>query len=174
MATQYHNLSDYNPDVMPDKNKVSDQQYAIAVADWNPQITHTLLQGAIDALVENGVKPSQIKVVHVPGTFELTFAAKQLLDDYYCIIDGIKVHKYSAIIVLGCVIQGDTPHFDYVCQVVTYGISNLNTRPDGCPVIFGVLTTSTLQQALDRAGGVHGNKGVEAAITAIKMANIIW
>jgi len=174
MATQYHNLSDYNPDVMPDKNKVSDQQYAIAVADWNPQITHTLLQGAIDALVENGVKPSQIKVVHVPGTFELTFAAKQLLDDYYCIIDGIKVHKYSAIIVLGCVIQGDTPHFDYVCQGVTYGISNLNTRPDGCPVIFGVLTTSTLQQALDRAGGVHGNKGVEAAITAIKMANIIW
>lgn len=174
MATQYHNLSDYNPDVMPDKNKVSDQQYAIAVADWNPQITHTLLQGAIDALVENGVKPSQIKVVHVPGTFELTFAAKQLLDDYYCIIDGIKVHKYSAIIVLGCVIQGDTPHFDYVCQGVTYGISNLNTRPDGCSVIFGVLTTSTLQQALDRAGGVHGNKGVEAAITAIKMANIIW
>jgi len=112
--------------------------------------------------------------VHVPGTFELTFAAKQLLDDYYCLIDGIKVHKYSAIIVLGCVIQGDTPHFDYVCQGVTYGISNLNTRTDGCPVIFGVLTTNTLQQALDRAGGVHGNKGVEAAITAIKMANIVW
>ena len=174
MATQYQNLSEYNPDLMPDKKKVSEQQYAIAVADWNPEITHTLLQGAVDSLVENGVKLSQIKIVHVPGTFELTFAAKQLLDDYYCLIDGIKVHKYSAIIVLGCVIQGDTPHFDYVCQGVTYGISNLNTRTDGCPVIFGVLTTNTLQQAIDRAGGVHGNKGVEAAITAIKMANIVW
>jgi len=174
MATQYQNLSEYNPDLMPDKKKVSEQQYAIAVADWNPEITHALLQGAVDSLVENGVKLSQIKIVHVPGTFELTFAAKQLLDDYYCLIDGIKVHKYSAIIVLGCVIQGDTPHFDYVCQGVTYGISNLNTRTDGCPVIFGVLTTNTLQQALDRAGGVHGNKGVEAAITAIKMANIVW
>ena len=174
MATQYQNLSEYNPELMPDKKKVSEQQYAIAVADWNPEITHTLLQGAVDSLVENGVKLSQIKIVHVPGTFELTFAAKQLLDDYYCLIDGIKVHKYSAIIVLGCVIQGDTPHFDYVCQGVTYGISNLNTRTDGCPVIFGVLTTNTLQQALDRAGGVHGNKGVEAAITAIKMANIVW
>jgi len=174
MATQYQNLSEYNSDLMPDKKKVSEQQYAIAVADWNPEITHTLLQGAVDSLVENGVRLSQIKIVHVPGTFELTFAAKQLLDDYYCLIDGIKVHKYSAIIVLGCVIQGDTPHFDYVCQGVTYGISNLNTRTDGCPVIFGVLTTNTLQQALDRAGGVHGNKGVEAAITAIKMANIVW
>ena len=174
MATQYQNLSEYNPDLMPDKKKVSEQQYAIAVADWNPEITHALLQGAVDSLVENGVKLSQIKIVHVPGTFELTFAAKQLLDDYYCLIDGIKVHKYSAVIVLGCVVQGDTPHFDYVCQGVTYGISNLNTRTDGCPVIFGVLTTNTLQQALDRAGGVHGNKGVEAAITAIKMANIVW
>lgn len=174
MATQYQNLSDYNQDLMPDKKTVSEQQYAIAVADWNTEITHTLLRGAIDSLIENGVEPSQIKIVHVPGTFELTYAAKQLLEDYHCVVDGVKVHKYSAIIVLGCVIQGDTPHFDYVCQGVTYGISNLNTRTDGCPVIFGVLTTSTLQQALDRAGGIHGNKGVEAAITAIKMANIVW
>ena len=174
MATQYQNLSDYDADKMPDKKKVSEQQYAIAVADWNPQITYTLLQGAIDSLIENGVHPNQIKVVHVPGTFELTFAAKQLLEDYYCLIDNEKKYKYAAVIVLGCVIQGDTPHFDYVCQGVTYGISNLNTRPNGCPVIFGVLTTNTLQQALDRAGGIHGNKGVEAAITAIKMANIVW
>ena len=174
MATQYQNLSDYNADLMPDKNKVAEQQYAIAVADWNSQITHSLLQGAIDSLMANGVRQSQIKIVHVPGTFELTYAAKQFLDDYYCMIDGVKVHKYAAIIVLGSVIQGETPHFDFVCQGVTYGISNLNTRADGCPVIFGVLTTSTLQQALDRAGGIHGNKGVEAAITAIKMANIVW
>jgi len=174
MATQYQNLSDYNSDLMPDNIKVSKQQYAIIVADWNPNITHTLLQGAIDSLIENGVNPSKINVIHVPGTFELTYAAKKLMYDYHCTIDNNKVHKYAAVIVLGCVIQGDTPHFDYVCQGVTYGISSLNTRTDACPVIFGVLTTNTLQQALDRAGGIHGNKGVEAAITAIKMANIVW
>jgi len=172
MATKYQNLSDYDSDLMPDKNKVSNQQYAIAVADWNSKITHSLLQGAVDSLIDNGVTESQIKIVHVPGTFELTYAAKQLLDD--CMIDDNKVHKYAAIIVLGCVIQGDTPHFDFVCQGVTQGISSLNTRIDGCPVIFGVLTTNTLQQAIDRAGGKDGNKGVEAAITAIKMANIVW
>ena len=174
MATQYQNLSEFNADLMPDKETVGKQQYAIAVADWNPQITHTLLQGALDSLIENGVRESQIKVVHVPGTFELTYAAKQLCEDYYCMIDNRKVQKYAAVIVLGCVIQGDTPHFDYVCQGVTSGITDLNLRNDCCPVIFGVLTTSTLQQALDRAGGIHGNKGVEGAITAIKMANIIW
>jgi len=173
MATKYQNLSDYDADRMPDKNKVSEQQYAIAVADWNSKITHSLLKGAIDSLIDNGVKESNIKIVHVPGTFELTFAAKQLLEDSN-LIDGLNVRKYAAIIVLGCVIQGDTPHFDYVCQGVTSGISNLNTRTDGCPVIFGVLTTNTLQQALDRAGGIDGNKGVEGAITAIKMANIVW
>jgi len=174
MATKYQNLSDYDADQMPDTAMVATQQYAIAVADWNPQITHSMLQGAFDALVENGVQPSQIKVVHVPGTFELVFAAKQLLKDDFCTIENSNVHKFAAVIVLGCVIQGDTPHFDYVCQGVTAGISNLNTRADGCPVIFGVLTTSTLQQATDRAGGIHGNKGIEAAITAIKMANNIW
>ena len=173
MATKYQNLSDYDADRMPDKINVSEQQYAIAVADWNSKITHSLLKGAIDSLIDNGVKESNIKIVHVPGTFELTYAAKQLLEDSN-LIDGLNVRKYAAIIVLGCVIQGDTPHFDYVCQGVTSGISNLNTRTDGCPVIFGVLTTNTLQQALDRAGGIDGNKGVEGAITAIKMANIVW
>lgn len=174
MATQYQNLSEYDADQLPDALTLSKQQYAIAVADWNPQITHELLKGAFDTLVAHGVKPGNINVVHVPGTFELTFAAKEFSDDYLCEIDNRKVQKYSAIITLGCVIQGETPHFDYVCQGVTYGISKLNARQDRCPVIFGVLTTSTLQQALDRAGGIHGNKGVEAAITAIKMANIIW
>jgi 6,7-dimethyl-8-ribityllumazine synthase len=163
MATQYQNLSEYNPDLMPDKDIVANQQYAIAVADWNPEITLALLKGAYDTLIESGVKDSQIKIIHVPGAFELNHAAKQLM-----------INKYSAVIVLGCVIQGDTPHFDYVCSGVTYGISRLNTRTEGCPVIFGLLTTNNLQQALDRAGGRHGNKGVEAAITAIKMANIVW
>lgn len=169
MATQYQNLSDYNADTMPDKSVLASQSYAIAVADWNPNITHALLQGAIDELKMNGVEQENINVVHVPGAFELSFAAKELLRL------GLKNNRpYAAIIVLGCVIQGDTPHFDYVCQGVTYGISKLNVQSDSCPIIFGLLTTNTLQQALDRAGGMHGNKGVEAAITAIKMANTIW
>ncbi|HQF11968.1 MAG TPA: 6,7-dimethyl-8-ribityllumazine synthase, partial [Paludibacteraceae bacterium] len=97
----------------------------------------------------------------------------QLLEQYEE-MDHIKRHKYAAIIALGCVIQGETPHFNYVCEGVTNGIAYLNANSVGCPVIFGVLTTKTLQQALDRAGGINGNKGVEAAITAIKMANIDW
>ncbi len=170
MATQYQNLSEYDADLMPDKKIVADQYYAIAVADWNPKITHTMLQGAIDFLIENGVQNDNIKVIHVPGTFELTYAANHLKHNSNGIV-------YAAIIVLGCVIQGDTPHFDYVCSSVTSGVTELNLRKDPkptSPVIFGVLTTNTLQQALDRAGGIHGNKGVEAAFTAIKMANIVW
>ncbi|MGB4414783.1 MAG: 6,7-dimethyl-8-ribityllumazine synthase [Paludibacter sp.] len=174
MATQYQNLSEYDPDKMPAKETVAKQQYAIAVADWNPQITHNLLKGAVDTLVNNGVKLNNINIVHVPGTFELTYAAKEFVNDYLCVIENRKIQKYSAVIVLGCVIQGETPHFNFVCQGITYGIAQLNTRTENCPVIFGVLTTNSLQQALERAGGIHGNKGVEAAITAIKMANIIW
>jgi len=164
MATQYQNLSEYDAELMPDEITVSKQKYAIAVAEWNPQITKNLLDGAYDSLIKTGVNPDMIDVVHVPGTFELTYAAAMLSAK----------PDYAAVIVLGCVIQGDTPHFDYVCQGVTYGISKMNTDASKCPVIFGVLTTNTLQQALDRAGGMHGNKGVEAAITAVKMANIIW
>lgn len=164
MATKYQNLSAYNAELMPDKETVSEQSYAIAVADWNPQITHTMLQGAIDTLVLVGVKPENIKIVHVPGTIELTFAANQLMS----------LNKYNGIIVIGCVIQGDTPHFNYVCQSITSGITELNLLANSCPVVFGVLTTNTLQQALDRAGGKHGNKGIEAATTVLKMANIVW
>jgi 6,7-dimethyl-8-ribityllumazine synthase len=168
MATQYQNLSEYDPDLLPSKEILEKQSYAIAVADWNPQITHALLNGAIEGLTGNGVLKRNINVVHVPGTFELTYAAKQF------VFEHAKGKKYDAVIVLGCVVQGDTPHFDYVCQGVTQGVAALNTVENACPVIFGVLTTNTMQQALDRAGGIHGNKGVEAAITAIKMANIVW
>jgi len=164
MATQYQNLSDYNPDLMPEKEIVAEQKYAIVVAEWNPGITTALLDGAVHTLLENGVVKSNIKIVHVPGTFELTFAAKRFMND----------KKYNAIIVLGCVVQGETPHFNFVCQGVTSGITDLNLLASGCPVIFGVLTTNTLQQAIDRSGGILGNKGDEAAITAIKMANIVW
>jgi len=171
MATAYQNLSGYDPDALPSSDVLSSQSYAIAVADWNPQVTYTLLQGAIDTLVKHGVFRSNIKIVHVPGTFELTFAARKLISDS---IQNDNSANYAAVIVLGCVVQGDTPHFTYVCEGVTSGIAQLNTVEGAPPVIFGVLTTSDMQQALDRAGGIHGNKGVEAAITAVKMANIVW
>jgi 6,7-dimethyl-8-ribityllumazine synthase len=171
MATAFQNLSGYNPDSLPAAEILANQKYAIVVADWNAQITHTLMQGAVRCFVESGVQLQNISVIHVPGAFELTFAAKQLVYENMKAVDG---EKNKAIIVLGCVVQGDTPHFDYVCQGVTQGISSLNLVENGCPVIFGVLTTDNMQQALDRADGIHGNKGVEAAVTAIKMANIIW
>ncbi len=165
MATKYHNLSEYNADEMPSKDILHTQSYAIAVADWNPDITHALLYGAYNTLLEHGVDKANITVIHVPGTFELTYAANILQNE----------RKYNGIMVLGCVIQGDTPHFDYVCQGVTQGVAALNARYAEkalAPVIFGVLTTNTLEQAEDRAGGKLGNKGIESAITAIKMANL--
>ena len=161
MATQYHNLSAYDVNEFPSREDIAEERFAIIVADWNSNITGALLDGAYATLLQQGVLEKNIHVSHVPGTFELTFAAKQLLK-----------MKYDAVIVLGCVVQGDTPHLDFVCQGVTQGVAALNARPDSeIPVIFGVLTTGTMQQALDRAGGIHGNKGVEAAVTAIKMAN---
>lgn len=165
MATKYQNLSGYNPELLPAVDVLQLQNYAIIVSDWNSEITHALLQGAFDTLLKHGVKSENVTIAHVPGAFELTYAACQLAKNH---------HQFAAVITLGCVIQGDTPHFDYVCQGVTYGVAKLNTNADNSPVIFGVLTTNTLQQSLDRAGGKHGNKGTEAAITAIKMANNIW
>lgn len=164
MATKYHNLSVYDAVEMPSKEVVKKQHYAIVVADWNSQVTYPLMEGAFDALVENGVLPEHIVVKHVPGTVELTFAAKMILRE---------LDEISAVIVIGCVVQGDTPHFDYVCQGVTQGVAALNaSETSHVPVIFSVLTTNTMQQALDRAGGILGNKGVEGAVTALKMANL--
>lgn len=142
-------------------------RFAIAVAEWNSNITDELLRGAIETLQTAGAE--EIKVMHVPGTFELTNAAARLKQEAY----------YDAIIVLGCVVRGDTPHFDYICQGVTQGISLLNTQVDHSgikqphisPVIFGVLTTETMEQAEERTTGALGNKGAEAAETAIKMCN---
>lgn len=164
MATKYHNLSDYDVAAMPDKQEVQNQHYAIVVADWNDNVTFRLLDGAIEALVDNGVRRENITVKHVPGTFELTFGAKMILREQSSV---------NAVIVIGCVIQGDTPHFDFVCRGVTQGITALNADEKyRVPIVFSVLTTNTMQQALDRAGGTLGNKGVEGAITAIKMANL--
>lgn len=138
--------------------KIRNLKVAIVAAEWNSKITNALLQGAIERLHDEGYPDSCADVFRVPGTVELTFAASRLID----------TDMYDAIIVLGCVIRGDTSHFDYVCQSVTQGITQLNADGD-IPVIFGVLTTDNEQQALDRAGGRLGNKGAEAAECAIKM-----
>jgi 6,7-dimethyl-8-ribityllumazine synthase len=150
------NLSAYDPGSVPD---ASEMRFGIVVSDWNSKITWTLLEGAVNRLKQHGADDENIIVKHVPGSFELTLGA-QLLAEY---------DDLDAIICLGCVIQGETPHFTYICQGVTQGITQLNMEYN-IPFIFGVLTTDTDQQAADRAGGIHGNKGDEAAITAIKMA----
>jgi len=169
-------LSQYNANELPSADVLSRQRYAIVVADWNSEITHALAKGAIDTLMKHGVKEENIDVMHVPGTVELTYGAALYVSGR----KGGLFKKTDAVIAIGCVIQGDTPHFDYVCQSVTQGVTLLNAamvQPESglmpvCPVIFSVLTTLDKQQALDRAGGRLGNKGVEGAITAIKMANL--
>ncbi|WP_129594091.1 6,7-dimethyl-8-ribityllumazine synthase [Seramator thermalis] len=155
MATDLHNLSEYDSSYIP---RGEGKKIAIVVSEWNSNITENLLQGAYDTLLKFGVSSQDISIQRVPGSFELTFGAKTLIE---------KIHP-DALIMLGCVIQGETPHFTYVCQSVTQGATELNIKYD-VPVIFGLLTTTTLEQAKDRAGGRHGNKGDEAAITALKM-----
>ena len=150
------NLSEYNPASVPDAAKM---RFGIVVSDWNHEVTSALLEGATNTLKKHGATDNNIVIRHVPGSFELTIGA-QFLAEY----DDVDV-----IICLGCVIQGETPHFTYICQGVTQGITQLNLEYN-IPFIFGVLTTMNLEQALSRAGGKHGNKGDEAAITAIKMA----
>lgn len=154
MATT--DLSAYDPGKVPDAGEM---RFGIVVSDWNEKVTSALLKGAVKCLKKHGVKPGNIVVKHVPGAFELTLGGQFLAE--YDDLDGV--------ICLGCVIRGETPHFDYICQGVTQGITQLNLEYN-IPFIFGVLTTENLQQALDRAGGKHGNKGDEAAVTAIRMA----
>jgi 6,7-dimethyl-8-ribityllumazine synthase len=133
--------------------------FAIIVSDWHKEITQEMLKGAHEALINNGAEINNIHIKHVPGSFELVSGAKMVADNLYV----------DAIICLGCVIRGETNHYDYVCQGVTHGISQLNVEY-AIPFIFGVLTTDNIEQAKERAGGKYGNKGEEAAITAIKMA----
>lgn len=159
MATALKNLSEYNKANIP---KAKDMKFGIVVAEWNDEITFALRDGAIEALLDNGAEKDNVSVLHVPGSIELTKGALIMANDE---------PELDAIICIGCVIRGDTPHFDYVCQSVTHGITELNLNTYQ-PIIFGVLTTENLQQAKDRAGGKHGNKGVEAAITAIKMVSL--
>jgi len=152
MATK--NLSQYHSDLP----NASGMKVGIVVAEWNSDITFALRDGAVQTLLECGIKESDITLRYVPGSFELTAGALMMAKKY----------NVDAIICIGCVIRGETPHFDYICQGVTMGLTHITIKYE-LPVIFGVLTTNNLEQALDRAGGKHGNKGVEAAATAIKM-----
>ncbi|RZL47714.1 MAG: 6,7-dimethyl-8-ribityllumazine synthase [Pedobacter sp.] len=158
MASHLKNLSDFSHTTIPSGE---DFKIAIVVAEWNANITGALYQGAYDTLIKHGVKEKNISSFPVPGSFELPGAAEIILS---------KKSKVDAVICLGCVIQGDTKHFDFICEAVANGITNVGIKYSK-PVIFGVLTTNDEQQAIDRAGGKHGNKGDEAAITALKMAH---
>lgn len=156
MATKLHPLSSYDAATVPD---ASNMCFGIVASEWNPQVTGALLDGAVKTLEKHGTIPENIHIKTVPGSFELIYGAQQLTKN-----DG-----FDAIIILGSVIRGETPHFDYICQGVTHGIAYLNATQN-IPIIYGLLTTDNLEQALARCGGSLGNKGDECAVDAIKMA----
>jgi len=158
MATVHTNLSEYDKELIPNASEMS---FGIVVSEWNSNITENLLQGAYDALIDNGAKPENIIVKHVPGTYELPLAAQLIVENT----------KVDGVVAIGSVIQGETKHFDYVCEAVTQGIKDVNLKY-GKPVAFCVLTDNTMQQSIERSGGKYGNKGTEAAIAAIKMAEL--
>lgn len=156
MATK--DLSQYDVNSVP---SASNMKFGIVVAEWNREITFALAKGAVETLKKHGAKEDNIILKYVPGSFELPLGA-QFLAEY---------SNVDAVIILGCVIQGETRHFDYICEGVTQGTMNLNLKYNK-PFIFGLLTTNNQQQAIDRSGGIHGNKGDEAAVTAIKMVHL--
>jgi len=158
MASSQKNLSSFSETGMVN---ISEKNFAIVVAEWNTEITEALYTGAYETLIKYGAQKKKIKRMDVPGTYELSLGAQWALED----------KKIDAVICLGCVIQGETRHFDFICEAVAQGITNVALKFSK-PVIFGVLTTDNQQQALDRAGGKHGNKGDEAAATAIKMLSL--
>lgn len=157
MATENKNLSHYDKTTIPDAKNF---RFGIVVSEWNDTITEALFQGAYNTLLENGADPNNIVRWNVPGSFELIYGCKKMQEQ-----------MVNAVIAIGSVIQGQTKHFDFVCEGVTQGIKDLNVLHE-TPIIFCVLTDNTMQQAIDRSGGKHGNKGTEAAIAAIKMAEL--
>ena len=156
MATANKNLSHYDKATIPN---AKNYRFGIVVSEWNKSITEGLYEGSYKALKENGVEEGNIIRYDVPGSFELIYGCKKM-----------QKQNVDAIIAIGSVIQGETRHFDFVCDGVTQGIKDLNIQND-IPIIFCVLTDTTMQQAIDRSGGKHGNKGTESAIAAIKMAD---
>ena len=159
MATENNNLSNYDKTTIPNAKNF---RFGMVVSEWNPKITEGRFQGAFDALLDCGVVKENIVRWNVPGSFELVYGCKKMQQSYQML---------DAIIAIGSVIEGETKHFDYVCEATTNGIMQLNLQNE-IPIMFCVLTDRTLQQAIDRSGGKHGNKGVEAAIAAIKMAQL--
>jgi 6,7-dimethyl-8-ribityllumazine synthase len=155
MATAEKNLSQVEGREVPDGKGM---RFGIVLSEWNHEITGSLFDGAVKKLVENGVSKDDIIITTVPGSFELTLGSQFLCED----------KSIDAVIALGCVIQGETRHFDFICDAVANGITNVSLKYNK-PVVFGVLTPNTLEQAKDRSGGKHGNKGDEAAVTALKM-----
>jgi 6,7-dimethyl-8-ribityllumazine synthase len=155
VASSQKNLSIYNTGNL---KSVQDKKIAVVVSEWNSEVTEALYAGALDTLLKHGIAKENIYRRNVPGSFELSIGAQWMAAE----------ENIDAVICLGCVIQGDTKHFDFICQAVAQGLTQVALKFNK-PVIFGVLTPNTHQQALDRAGGKHGNKGDEAAITAIKM-----
>ncbi len=158
MATSLKNLSSYDPDSIPD---CSEYKFGIVVSEWNEMITAALAQGCVDTLLRQGANNNNIRVQTVPGSFELPLGGQFFFEST----------DVDAVILIGCVIQGETKHFDFICQAVAQGCMELGMKYNK-PSIFGLLTTNNLQQAIDRSGGIHGNKGDEAAITAIKMVDL--
>ena len=159
MATENNNLSNYDKTTIPNAKNF---RFGMVVSEWNHKITEGMFQGAFDALLDCGVIKENIVRWNVPGSFELVYGCKKMQQSYPML---------DAIIAIGSVIEGETKHFDYVCEATTNGIMQLNLQNE-IPIMFCVLTDRTLQQAIDRSGGKHGNKGVEAAIAAIKMAQL--
>ncbi len=158
MSSANKNLSELEGSNIPNG---AGMRIGIIVSEWNYEITNALKEGAINTLLENGVIEKDIKVNYVPGSFELPLGAQYLCEE----------KTIDAVIAIGCVIQGETRHFDFICDAVANGITNVSLKYNK-PIIFGVLTPNNLQQAQDRAGGKHGNKGVEAAITVLKMLTL--
>lgn len=157
MATAYHHLSDYDPTTVP---SAEGMRFAIVVADWNERFTYAMAEAAIETLKQHGAQSDDILVKHVPGSFELIYGATYIVEH----------EQVDAVIAIGCVIRGDTPHFDYICQGTTQGLAELNLRGK-MPVIYGLLTCNNNEQAEARTGGMFGNKGTECAVTAIKMVD---
>ena len=158
MSTADKNLSDFTTENLPD---ISNVKFGIAVAEWNTEVTESLFNGAYATLIQHGAKAENIIRGNVPGSYELTTAAQWFAQR----------EDIAAVIAIGSVIQGETKHNDYINHAVAQGLTNVSLKYNK-PVIFGVLTPNTMQQALDRSGGIHGNKGDEAAITAIKMIGL--
>ena len=158
MSTSDNNLSNYNSSNVPNGYGL---KIALIVSEWNSEITEKLYEGAFKTLIENGVLKKDIKRYNVPGSYELVYSSKIM-----------QKKNFNIVIAIGSVIKGETRHFDFICQAVASGISHLNAIGD-CPIIFCVLTDDNISQARDRSGGRYGNKGVEAAVSALKMARLI-